>query len=369
MRRTFVLPAPLLALGLSALLLTACHNQSAETVAADAGPAVHVATAVQVEWPGMVSVPGTVSAVDTATLASRAGGQVTRVEVVAGARVAQGELLAEVGIADARSQLEQAEARLATAKATFDQATADQQRYEMLYRSHATSAQQYEAAQRSFLAAKAEVGAATSALTAAKSNLTYAEIRAPFAGVVAEKDVKVGDFAAAGTTLFVIAGNTPEIHAYVSPAVYATLKVGNQADVVVNGTARPAVITLIDTTADPNTHTHLIELHLHGTTMAPFGAYAEVRLTSGRFEAVAVPIAALVSRAGLLGVFVVDKDHRAHFRLVRPGQRRDGQVAIVAGLTAGEMVITAPTPALGNDSPVTPKTAAPATIGLGASHG
>ncbi len=371
MHRSFIGLMSILVLGLTGVLLGACQDKNAESVSTEAtiAPPTRVVAAAHVKWPRLVNVPATVSAVEAAKLASRAGGRVTRVNVVAGTHVAQGALLADVGIADARDQLAQAQANLATAQASYNEAAANEQRYAALYRTHVTSAQQYDAMHRGFLAAKAQLAAAKSALTTAKSNLNYAEIRAPFAGTIAEKNVKTGDFAAPGAALFVIAGDTPEIRAHVGPAIYGALKVGDRADVAINGKTWPATITLADASADPNTRTHLIELHLRGPARAPYGAYADVRLRLGRFPMVAVPATALVRRAGLLGVFVVDHRHHAHFRLVRTGQRQDGQVAIVAGLTAGEMVVTAPRPGLVNDSPVTPTNVAPVASGSGTTRG
>lgn len=370
MRRKSLRLMPILVLGLTGALLGACQDKSAATVPTEAAARpTHVVAAAQVEWPRLVSVPGTVSAVEVAKLASRAGGRVTQVNVDAGTRVAKGTLLADVGIADARDQLAQAQATLATAQASYNEAAANEQRYASLYRTHVASAQQYDAMHRGFLAAKAQLAAAISTLNTAKSNLNYAEIRAPFAGTIAEKNVKTGDFAAPGGTLFVIAGDTPEIRAHVGAATYHALNLGDQADVLINGVVRPAVVTLLDASADPATRTHLIELHLRGATHAPYGAYAELRLRLGRFPTVAVPATALVRRAGLLGVFVVDHRRRAHFRLVRTGQRQDGRVAIAAGLTAGETVIASPQPGIINGSPVMPTNVAPAVSGSGMTRG
>ena len=113
----------------------------------------------------------------------------------------------------------------------------------------------------------------------------------------------------------------------------------------------------------------MVELRLQGDATAPYGAYAELQLTLGRFPTLAVPATALVRRAGLLGVFVVDKAHRAHFRLVRTGESREGRVAIVAGLAAGETVIAAPTADLINNSPVAPQAAAPGPEGAESTRG
>lgn len=364
MRRALALLSRGLILTLSALLLAACHGK-AEKSAPAAALRVPMAVAREVAWPKVVSVPATISSVDTAALASRAGGWVTRVTVDAGAEVRQGALLAEVGATDARARLAEAEARAATAAATLKDATADERRYRALYRAHAGSEQQYQAAERRFVAAKSAVAIAASAVAMAKSNLDYAEIRAPFAGIVAEKKVWLGDFVSPGQTLFVIASDKPEVRAYVGSATYGALKVGDKAEVVVNGAIMPAIITRVVAAADPKTRTHLLKLRLLDKTTATFGSYAELRLTLGRIPVLTVPAAAVVERAGLVGVFVVDKDHRAHFRLVRTGQNRDGRVAVAAGLAAGEIVVARPTADLTNESLVVPEATAPKTAGAG----
>lgn len=328
--------------------LTACHDRSAEKSAAQAGRPVQVATAKAVPWPDAVTIPATVSAVDTAVLASRAGGWVTQVAVAAGAHIVQGALLAEVGAPDAQGQLLAAQARVTAAKAALDEAAANERRYRALYRTHAASARDYEAAVRVLAGAKAELAAANAALTAATSNLAYAEIRAPFAGTIAEKKVAAGDFVTAGAPLFVIAGTTPEIRAYVGSRVYGRLALGDAAEVVVDGDRRPAIVTRLVAAADPATRTHLVELRLQEGVLVPFGAYAELHLTIGHSPQLTVPATALIRRAGLRGVFVVDANHHARFRLVRIGEERAGQVVVAAGLAAGERVVVAPPENLAN---------------------
>ena len=356
--RLFVAAAALLAaLGLGfSIIIAAPTKRDTQAMAPPAAP-VTVAEATEAEWPTIVNIPGTVSAVDTANLASRAGGWVTRVLVDAGARVAKGDLLAEVGAVDLHSQLVQAQARVATANASYGEASAEEIRYRTLNREQSVSTEQYQTMERNFLAAKAELDAATVALAAAETDLNYAEIRAPFAGIVALKNVWSGDYAAAGATLFVVAGNTPEIRAQAGPATYAALKVGAKAVVAVDGKKLPAVVTALVDAADPQTHTHLIKLRLAGAATAPYGAYAEVRLDLGKFRAITVPETALTVRAGLLSVFAVGKDHRAHLRLVRTGERENGQVAIMAGLNVGDTVIAAPSADLDNGALVAPKPA------------
>lgn len=355
-------------LSLSLLLLAACHDPSKASPPTASVP-VRVTVARSVSWPKMVTVPATVSAVDVAVLASRSGGWVTQVDVTAGQRVTQGQKLVAVGLPSARERVAAAEARVSVAKASLDEASANEQRYSTLIRTHATSPLQYDSIHRGFIAAKAEFAAAQSTLAAAKSDLDYADIRAPFAGTIVDKRVLRGTFAAPGAPLLTIAGAQPEIRAQVGPATFRFLKVGETAEVDIGGTKQPATITRIVDGADPETHTHLVELHLQRDAAAPYGAYAELHLTVGQDKQLAVPMAALTRRAGLLGVFVVDKNNHAHFRLVRTGPSHNGNVAIVAGLDAGEKVVVPPPANLINDSPVSPEAIASAVSSRTAPRG
>lgn len=354
----------LVLLGLVAPMgLASCHDRTAATSPPQSARAVQVTTAKEISWPNAVKLPATVSAVDRAVLASRAGGWVTRVDVNAGARVLQGTLLAEVGMPDAQGRLASARSRVIAAQAALDEAATNERRDSKLYRAHAISARQYDGARRSLITAKAEVAAAHSALAVAKSNLDYAEIRAPFAGTIVEKKVSAGDFAAAGAPLFVIAGTTPEIRAYVGARIYDALKVGAAAEVVIDGKRQPATVTRVVAAADPATRTHLVELRLQDGAVAPFGAYAELHLTLGQSPQLTVPETALARRAGLTGVFVVDSGDRVHFRLVRIGDRYHGRVAIAAGLAPGEKVVAAPAANLENGIAVRPEPLGAASAG------
>jgi multidrug efflux system membrane fusion protein len=365
-RISFVVPA-LLAAGVAYLAMARVVSPSHEAALAAAPVAIPVETAAvaETEWPTYVKVPGNVSAMDTATIASRSGGLAAKVLVDAGAQVVKGQLLAEVGVADAHAQVAQAQARVDTAQAALKQVSANYDRYKTLYDKQFASAAQFQQAERQYLAAKAELDAANRGLSAAQTDVGYAEIHAPFDGIVAKKEVWPGDYANPGATLFVIAGVTPEIRAAAGPETFTALKVGDKAIARVNGQDLPATVTSLVDAADPQTRTHLVKLRLDPGVAAPFGAYAEVRFSLRQTRALSVPATALTERAGLVGVFVVGADHRAHLRLARAGERADGRVAIMAGLESGEQVILSPSADLENGSLVSlRKTAAKAAAGV-----
>jgi sensor domain CHASE-containing protein len=63
----------------------------------------------------------------------------------------------------------------------------------------------------------------------------------------------------------------------------------------------------------------------------------------GSREGIRVPASALLERAGITGVFVVDAQGIARYRMVRAGAATGGNVEIQAGLNPGERVVTSAT--------------------------
>jgi membrane fusion protein (multidrug efflux system) len=86
------------------------------------------------------------------------------------------------------------------------------------------------------------------------------------------------------------------------------------------------------------------------------GMFLTVRLARGSSNALLVPEQALVPEQGNVFVYVVRDDSRVEKRQVRTGERRVGEVQIVAGLAVGEQVVTEGTQKLRDGAPVTVQT-------------
>lgn len=341
----------LLALLSLAGLLAACGRSPQSTAAATLAP---VATTVvrSVALAASVETPGTVIGSEHAALASPRGGRVTRVAVVAGEQVAKGALLLEVDPEAGEALLADAEARAAAANATAAQAARDFERYRALYQAKAVSPHEFEEIERAHVSSAAAARAAATAVAAARVALGYSVIRAPFAGVVATKNVRAGDFAAPGETLLVLDGGQPQVETQVGETLLAAIRIGETATVNIAGHEYPARVVERVAAADPVTRTHLIKLDLPRDAQVPSGAYASVAFALAAHPALVVPATAVVQRAGLEGVFVVNTQGQAAFRLVRAGATADARTEILAGLVAGERVVTEPGLAFDNGTPV-----------------
>ncbi|HEX2667117.1 MAG TPA: efflux RND transporter periplasmic adaptor subunit [Gammaproteobacteria bacterium] len=322
-------PHRILGMVLAAGILAACHaDRSEEAVAAPAVPAEVITVAAE---PATVyaTVPGTVVSKRHAEIASRLTGYVQDVKVQAGDRVTAGQPLLAIDSSEVTGQLQQAQA-------VFDEADLNYQRATNLYSKGVATRVQMDDATRQYSTAKA-------ALQIAQAAVGYADVRAPFTGVVVEKLADPGDLATPGKPLLVLEDeHALEVQSYVPDELYAALKVGEDIPYATESGSYQGRLQSKVQAADAQTHTHLIRIEVSAGSGLMSGRYVRVSIPTGSAQVVRIPASALAERAGILGVFVVDADGQAHFRLVRTGERRDRQVEVQSGLAAGERVVLAP---------------------------
>lgn len=333
-------------------LLAACSQGPAEHATATQTMTLAVTQARSQTLTMSVTLPATVTRARRARLASMYGGLVTAAPVLPGAKVKRGELLLAVGASDARARLAAAAAEDASSHAAARQAAADETRFAALRSEGAAAPREYEQVHQRYVAAQARARAAKQALAAARSNLQYSEIRAPFSGLLAERPVKPGDYAAPGMNVALVVGGAAEVELEAGEAVYPNLPLHKVLQVLVQDRRYQGTVVERVDAADPTTRTHRVKLRLAGQMLPPYGAYAEVRVPTHSRKAVVVPASAVIVRAGLTGVFVVNGNGVAQFRPVRTAGTENGLALIAVGLEAGERVVTTPPLALGNGTRV-----------------
>ncbi|MGE5624042.1 MAG: efflux RND transporter periplasmic adaptor subunit [Bacillota bacterium] len=320
----------------AALFMAGCHADRG-TASDDAGPGIAAQTLTVQERPAQAYavVPGTVVSLRRAEIASRLMGYVRSVNVQAGDRVQAGQALLEIDASDVTGNLQQAQA-------VFDEAEVNYQRATNLYSKGVATRVQLDDATRQYTTAKA-------ALQMAQSAVGYADIHAPFAGVIVEKLSDQGDLATPGKPLLVLEDErTLEVQSYVPDELYAALKVGEAVPFATEEKSFTGTLQSKVEAADSQTHTHLIRVSVPTGSGLMSGRYVKLDIPTGFEPRVRIPASALTERAGITGVFVVDAEGRARFRLVRPGAPADGGVDIQSGLSAGERIVVAPAADVGN---------------------
>ena len=279
-----------------------------------------------------VTTSGVVEPIRTVGVNSQLSGVLLAVAVEEGDRVRPGTTLARIDVREI-------EAQAAAAEASFEVAEASYERAGQLWERRVITLPEYERERTAY-------AAALSQLRQLRTRLAYSTVASPIAGVVTEKRVEAGDLVAPNTRLFAIADvSTLVVRVGVSELDVVHLAPGQEVTVALDAyrsLSLPGRIRRVFPSADPATRLVPVEVALQTTdaSVARPGFLARVTFALGsRDDVLLVPAGALVAGDGSPAVFVVEAD-RAVRRTVSTGLTSEGRVEVVAGLRAGERVIT-----------------------------
>lgn len=281
-------------------------------------------------------------------------GRIKAVHVSAGQAVRKGQVLIELEAQDFQARLESAEARLANARAALDEARGQFERDQKLAGTGFISDQGLEKSRARLLGTQATEAEARAGVSEARTQVGYTVLRSPIDGVVTDKRVNPGDFSMPGLpaevgypagrvllTLFDPKSLWFELRV---PERYAPhVAVGKPAQVSIPGAGvtLDGRFTEIVPAVDETSRVFLARINLPANPALKLGMFGQARFATGERTVVEVPASALVERGQLDAVFVA-AGGKAVMRLVRVGQRHNGQVEILSGLRADEKVIVKP---------------------------
>ena len=300
---------------------------------------------------GALNLPGDIQPFINAPIYAQISGTVQKWYVDIGAKVKQGDLLAQIDPRSYQAALSQAQGQLARDSATLANARVDLSRYQALAQQNAISAQQLATAQTAVNADTGLVQADRANVQTATINLGYTRITAPFGGVVTSRSVDVGNLISVGTAsatpLFTVTDQT-KLRIYVRmPEVYlSAIKPGMDVQFSVpeypnrSFTARLAAEAGAVTS---NSGTQLLQFQIDNSdgALKP-GDYAEMHF---KFPAMAgvirVPATALLFRDQGMMVAVVDGHN--HVRIKPIEIRTDlGDYVEATGISPADRVIDNP---------------------------
>ena len=191
----------------------------------------------------------------------------------------------------------------------------------------------------------------------AQLNLSYSAIRAPFAGVVAERHVKLGKELAVGAPIFRVTDPTPlKASVFVPERELARLKPGQPANVAADALAGrrfPAHVKLVSPMVDAATATFKVTLEVDDPKgdLKP-GMFARVGIVfERRADTLTIPRVALLDSDGSSNVFVVSSG-KAEQRAIKTGLANSGRIEVVQGLDGAEQVVVVGQNGLKDGNPV-----------------
>lgn len=296
---------------------------------------------------GLSSHDGTVEAVRQTVVAAQVPGAVVALPVRAGDRVKAGQLLARLDARAAEQQAGAAAAQVEAARAAQQVATLEVQRQRQLYASRFISQAALDQAEAQFKTATAQANAQLAAAQAARTESGYFAVKAPYDGIVTELNVMPGDMAMPGRpllTLFDPSSLRVAIAVPESSATHLRNRLTTPVTVEIAGQRITAPRWEVLPAADAVTHTVTVRVELPAGTVATPGSFARVWLPGGAGgdSRTFIPSRALVQRAELKAVYVVDADGRALLRQVRVGPASGDQVEVLSGIKPGERIALDP---------------------------
>lgn len=299
---------------------------------------------------------GVVEAVRQTVVAAQVPGAVLHVGVQVGDRVRAGQVLLRLDARAADQGAAASDAQVQAARAALAVAVKDVERQRQLFQQNYISRAALEQAESQFQSTQAQVDAQTAQAGAAHTQTGFYVVRAPFAGVVSEVPVSLGDMAMPGRALVTLYDPAAlRVTAAVPQSVGAGLVAGQLPRVEFPGLAAPRqwvqpVRAQLLPTVDPGTHSVQMRADLPaGLAGLTPGLYARLWLPVAAAGAAAagpapllVPRAAVVRRAELNALYVLDPAGRPVLRQVRLGRVEGDRVEILSGLMPGERVASDP---------------------------
>jgi HlyD family secretion protein len=293
-----------------------------------------------------VTANGTLSPLTVVQVGTQVSGTVYRVHVDFNDLVEEGQVLAELDPALLHATLKQTEASLENAKATLELAQSNVARTETLFKRNLAPDSDLDQARERSKVAAAQVKTAEAQVERDRTNLRYAVIRSPIAGVVINRQVNVGQTVAASfqtPTLFQIAQDLRKMQIDTSVAeadvgsLSTNLPVSFTVDAFPGQTFQGRILQIrLNPTIQANVVTYNVVVEADnpdGKLLPGMTAHVSIRLAE-RKDALRVPNAALSYRPK-------DRDDEPGARAVR-GTRvhllEDGKpraVAVSTGITDG----------------------------------
>ncbi|MFZ5619199.1 MAG: efflux RND transporter periplasmic adaptor subunit [Pseudomonadota bacterium] len=313
--------------------------------AADAAPAgpppasVRIAKAIATELAPHSEAPGSVVSVNDSLIAAATPGKILWVAEI-GSEVAEGDVIARIDPADAILQRDESRADIKRLAARADYLARLVERHEGLGEDGGESEATIDQMRADRDEAQQNLERARVALRRAETALERADVKAPFAGRVAAREIEVGEFANPGAAIARLVNiDQLEVTARAPDSLLAAVHAGDDVTVTNGVETMSAEVRAVVPIGDTVSRTLELRLVLPKTDWH-IGSAVQVSLPrSAPKRVVAVHRDALVLRADRISVFVVAADETAKQVDVELGAADGDLIEVIGAVKAGDRIV------------------------------
>lgn len=342
----------LLLVSASLLLVSGCGDSKASPRKEEKDSAASVVRNVKVarveagKVSDTVSATGSLAAQDRAVLSAKVPGRLQEVLVDLGSNVEAGAILARIEKTDYLLRKEQGEAALNESAALYKEAQRNLERVKKLRTQGIVPEAEIETVQAAFDVAQTRVEQRTAELHQAEQQLKDTEIRAPFKGVVEQRQAGLGEFLSTGAPVLTVVRVDPiRLRLEIAEADAARIRSGQAVRLKEENFGKLATGKLdrISPVISPLNRMLMVEADLpnpDGLLRPGSFVEAEVVVNQAR-ETLVIPAEAVFTFAGLEKVVLVEQG-KAQEASIRTGRREGDKVEVLSGLKSGQVVVLNP---------------------------
>lgn len=285
---------------------------------------------------------GTLEPKQQAVLNTLVGGQIAEIYVDISDQVQQGDPLLKIRQVDYQEALEQAKANLSSARVQLEDAQREMERTRNLVEAGSGTQQALDQAQTKYNQAQAAVQQAQAAFNVAQQDMEDTIIRAPYDGVITQRNFEPKEFAAPGEPAFEIQDlSVLDAELEIPESYLGAVTPEAQVEISFKGqfSSKPAEIVAINPKVNRDTRTFTVKVRVDNKNLVlPSGVFAVARFDLQEVQDVpAVPREAVQKNQGRTFVWLV-KDNKAYQQEITEGASNENWVMVEQGLTAGDQV-------------------------------
>jgi len=324
-----------------AAALAGCAKKAPENPRDQARSVTVVSVAPREIEGGLAASGALVPREDVAIFPQITGDRVAKVLTDVGSWVKAGQPLVQLDDVLIRSQLAQQDALAAQQKALANEADEQANRVKGLDNAGLLSKEQIDQRRSAATAARAQARAQQAAADDIRTREGLTVVRAPFSGLIIERNVRFGDVSGVTTPLFRLARDGQvELAADVSENALDKIQPGAKATVTLaDGVQVQGVVRLVSPAIDPSTKLGKVRIALPIRSDVRAGGFASASFTGFTRSALAVPETAVRYDAEGASVMVVDASNRVERVPVTTGERGGGFVELLTGPPDGSRVV------------------------------